>query len=208
MCLLDKPLYFSEHFNSCKDTLQDYPSVGLHHWIKHPDMESAVKVKCVKESDGKIWAQFDHDSENRSYVSGFESCNSYTKEFKYDQMNRMVDVIAFIESSSSCRQFTKAECNGVHFVSRNCAHLQGRNGKKLSYFGGGPVNGIGCKCGIDGTCIDTAYKCNCDSNSGLTSDEGYVRKKEDLPLHGITLGDTGGDTEYVYHTIGKLECLE
>ena len=199
---------FAEHFNSCKDALQDYPSGGLFHWIKHKGMENAVRVKCIKKSDGTIWAKFPHDSEGRTRVNGFETCYSYKKEFKYDQLNKMADVNAFIESSSSCRQFTKVECYAVHFITRNCAYLQGRNGKKLSYFGGGPANGVGCKCGIDGTCINKAYKCNCDENSGLNSDEGYVTKKEDLPLNGIALGDTGHSSEYIYHTIGKLECLE
>lgn len=200
--------YFAEHFNSCKDAMQDYPSGGLFHWIKHAGMEDAVKVKCVRESDGKIWAQFPHDSEKRAPVKGFEACYSYKKEFKYDQVNKKADVNAFIESSSTCKQYTKVECYSTVFITRNCAYLQGRNGKKLSYFGGGPANGVGCQCGISGTCVNTAYKCNCDANNGLASDEGYVTNKEDLPLLGIALGDTGSSSESIYYTIGKLQCLE
>lgn len=172
-------------------------------------MDKAVKVKCVKQSDGKIWAQFDHDSETRTYVSGYEAIFSYKKKFKYNNINEMADIIAFIESSASCKQFTKVECKNMCFIMHNCAYLEGRNGKRLSYFGGGPAEGEGCACGITGTCDTADKKCNCDSNSNsVLKDEGFVTKKADLPLSGIALGDTGASKEYGYYTIDKLQCME
>ena len=83
-----------------------------------------------------------------------------------------------------------------------------RDGKKLTYLGGGPSNGVGCACGITSTCRNNAYKCNCDANlAGVwLRDEGYVTDKNVLPLTEIRLGDTGVWNEYGYHTIGKLEC--
>ena len=173
-------------------------------------MGKAVKVRCVKDSGGKIWAQFDHDSEKRTYVTGYEANASYKKKFKYDGINELADIIAFIESSTSCKQFTKVECKNMCFIMKNCAYLEGRNGRRLSYFGGGPAGGAGCACGITGTCDKAGNKCNCDSNNNsVLKDEGFVTKKADLPLSGIALGDTGSSwTEYGYHTIGKLQCME
>ena len=39
-------------------------------------------------------------------------------------------------------------------------------------------------------------------------DEGYLNDKERLPITAFTLQDTGGQREYVYHTVGPLRCYQ
>ena len=68
---------------------------------------------------------------------------------------------------------------------------------------------VGCKCGIDGSCIESSKVCNCDANEKKWRyDEGYVTEKARLPITEIRMGETGGVDEKGGHTIGKLECIE
>ena len=164
-------------------------------------------MKCQKDINGFIWANFDHDAETRTFVTGYEAAYSYKKSINYAH-NDMNSIKAFIDASSTCKQYTKYECVDTIFISYNYGAIIGRDGKKLAYFGGGPGSDVGCNCGLTGTCVDTKFKCNCDSNSVTsTEDKGFVSKKADLPITAIWLGDSGtSSAEYGYHTIGKLQC--
>ncbi|XP_065054059.1 uncharacterized protein LOC135682899 isoform X3 [Rhopilema esculentum] len=198
-----------EPFPSCREALQEYPNSGHFHWIKYPHSTKAVYVKCQKDSDGNIWANFDHDAETRTFVTGYETAYSYKKSINY-AYNDMNSIKAFIDASSTCKQYTRYECVNTAFISLNNGALIGRDGKKLAYFGGGPASDVGCNCGFTGTCVNPKLKCNCDSNSATsTEDKGFVTKRADLPITAIWLGDSGTSSlEYGYHTIGKLQCRD
>ncbi len=174
-------------------------------------MIRAIYVKCMKNSDGFYVATFDHKNEQRTYVSGFESCGSYIKSLDYSP-NKMADIEAYIATVASCRQFTKLECRGSYFMrGANCAHPYSRSGAMLNYWGGGPTDGSGgCACGITNSCYNAAYKCNCDANDDYATltDQGYMTDKAVLPVKEVRFGDTGSSSEYIYFTIGKLECTE
>ena len=168
-----------------------------------------VSLKCELGIDGKGYAVFHHNTEAEVYVTGnSDSCGGYTKTFTYS--DNMETIIFVINNSISCQQSTKAVCKGVVFVSRGCSWLNGRDRRKLLYWGGGPQNGTGCNCGITGTCTNSAYKCNCDINNDYDwdTDEGSITLKDDLPLTGIAIGDTEvSDVEVVKYTIGALRCI-
>ena len=170
-----------------------------------------VSLKCELGNDGKGYAVFHHNTEAEVYVTGnSDSCGGYTKTFTYS--DNMETIIFVINNSIYCQQSTKAVCKGVTFVGHDCSWLNGRDRRKLLYWGGGPQNGTGCNCGITGTCANSAYKCNCDINNNYDStwytDEGSVTLKDDLPLTGIAIGDTGStDMEVVKYTIGALRCI-
>ena len=174
-------------------------------------MSSPVFVECEKKSDGTVWAYFNHDSEFKKYISGYETCLSYEHALLY-KLNKIADIVGFVSASVYCRQFTRVDCRlsiFVNGVGTDCGRLLGRNGKALRYFGGGPHDGSGCACGITNSCLVSTKKCNCDANSAtLTFDEGYVTFKDDLPITKIQWGDTGASSEYAFHTIGRLECQE
>ena len=83
-----------------------------------------------------------------------------------------------------------------------------RDDEKMEYQGG--VNSVPFKCafGLNDTCADTNYGCNCDENDGnWREDSGLLTNKSKLPVIQMRFGDTGdGDNEKGYHTLGKLEC--
>ena len=65
-------------------------------------------------------------------------------KIKYTQ--ELQDIIAFIESSANCRQFTRIDCHnmGLYFDSEGYfGYLVDRYGNRMNYIGGGPSNGRG-----------------------------------------------------------------
>ncbi|XP_065061554.1 neurexin-4-like [Rhopilema esculentum] len=191
-------------FKSCKEALPSHLNEG-EYWIQHMNMEVTVRVRCKRE-EGKVLAMFDHDSEAKVIVDGFEKPDYYIRVLKYK--NKLEDMIAFVNSSIACKQFTRFDC--IHMLLEDSyTFLSDRNGKEMLYIGGGPPAGTGCSCGITNTCASSTEKCNCDEND-LTwrYDEGYVTEKERLPLTKVSMGDTGSNYEKGAHTIGKLICEE
>ncbi len=174
-------------------------------------MTEAIYVKCTKNSDGFYVAIFDHKNEQRTLVSGYENCGSYKKSLDYTP-NKMADIVGYIEAAASCRQFTKIECRGNTLLQpKTCGYALSRAGVNLNYWGGGPTDGTGgCACGITDSCHNKAYRCNCDANLNDVSlmDQGYFTDKSVLPLSEVRFGDTGYSLEYLYYTLGKLECTE
>ncbi|XP_065054061.1 neurexin-4-like [Rhopilema esculentum] len=199
--------YGPEIFKTCRDALKVSPGSNAFHWIMLDGLATAVYAQCVKNSDLTYSALIDHDSEARTKVKGYEAAGSYIRKINYP-INTLTDIIAFVDALGSCRQFTKLEC--VDMILERHAWAVSRNGTRLDYFGGGPAGGVGCACGITGTCSLSSKKCNCDENTSSKhlTDEGYFSDYTILPLTKIRLGDTGGTGEVGYHTIGKLECFD
>ncbi len=163
-----------------------------------------MAVECMLDDNNKSAVMIHHDNENTTLVHGYEDKGSYKREFVYKV--DMETIIVIINTTNSCKQHTKADC----LRSRHDGYdwLSGRGGKKLDYWGGGPSNGTGCACGISGTCAKPQQKCNCDVNSSRWyRDEGFVTKREDLPITAINVGDTGNPTERFKYTIGPLICV-
>lgn len=111
-----------------------------------------------------------------------------------------------MDSSTSCKQHIKIEGSGM-YLSDN-GYLVDRSGTHLSGFGV-PKGISGCQCGLTNSCIVSSIKCNVDKNDDSHQmDEGDITDKESLPVTEIRLGDTGDSSEYGYHTLGKVECIE
>ena len=109
-----------------------------------------------------------------------------------------------MDSSASCKQHIKIESIGMQLLRQG--YLVDRSGTQLSGFGV-PKDKSGCQCGLTNSCIISSLKCNSDINKdSYQVDQGYIPDKESLPVTEIRLGDTG--TEYGYHTLGKVECIE
>ncbi len=164
----------------------------------------------MKDANGTSFAVVHHNNENETSVKGYEPNASYKYNITYSL--DMSIIIALINKSVHCQQYTKAICYNVFFYSPSWgwnSFINGRNGQKLDFWGGGPSDGTGCACGITSSCGGAAgNKCNCDANDNLLrSDEGNVIKKEVLPITSINAGDTGGSSEKFLYTIGPLLCV-
>lgn len=79
---------------------------------------------------------------------------------------------------------------------------------KVEFWGGGPPDGSGWACGINGDCADRRQKCNCDKDQGpWQNDVGSVMLKSVLPLTGIAVGNASPRDGRIEFTIGPLKCL-
>eukprot|EP00112_Aurelia_sp_Birch-Aquarium-sp1_P019861 Seg50.8 transcript_id=Seg50.8/GoldUCD/mRNA.D3Y31 product="Contactin-associated protein-like 2" protein_id=Seg50.8/GoldUCD/D3Y31 len=185
------------------DTVKNY--------LIQPSLQHApVSVKCQK-FNSVAYAVFSHNNEAETTVTGKPDENGGYK-FQFVYPTPMATIVFVINQSSSCAQYTKATCKGVVFVGSGASWLNGRNGGKLRFWGGGPSNGTGCACGITNACRNTARSCNCDFNNNYgsewTTDLGDVTAKDVLPLTGIAIGDTGTtNAEVVKYTVGPLRCI-
>jgi len=191
-------------YSSCNSALSTNSFKQAVYWIFHTKFSHLMAVECMFDNTGESVAVFHHDNENATLVNGYEDKGSYKREFHYGM--EMETIITIINKSSSCKQYSKAKCYNVQIDGFNW--LSGRGGRKLNYWGGGPSEGKGCACGINGACVIPSKKCNFDENDyNWREDEGLVTKKEDLPITAMNAGETGSSYEKLFYTIGPLMCV-
>ena len=105
---------------------------------------------------------------------------------------------------------TSAIIQGSFFDGDMFGWWVSRDDEMMKYWGGVDSVPFKCACGLNNTCADINYGCNCDKNDeNWREDSGLLTNKSKLPVIQMRFGDTGrlrdGD-EKGYHTLGKLEC--
>ena len=77
----------------------------------------------------------------------------------------------------------------------------------MKYWGGVDSVPFKCACGLDNSCADPSYGCNCDKNDNVwREDSGLLTNKSELPVMQLRFGDSSVSNEKGYHTLGKLKC--
>ena len=109
-----------------------------------------------------------HDSEDRTLVNGFNERGSYQRNVTYTEADQL-QLASLTASSVSCDQFIKYECH--HTVLLFNGDMYGwwvsRDGGKMTYWGGVDSVPFKCACGLDNSCADPGYGCNCDKNDNV-----------------------------------------
>ncbi|XP_077976168.1 contactin-associated protein 1-like [Styela clava] len=168
---------------------------------------TTFKVYC-DFSSGKAITEIRHaemeEIKSTQNICGDMGCYSWIPRYN---LNRE-QIIGIIEQSRECRQFIKARCVQTLFLYWGYAWGVSRDGERMRYWGGSTSRRDDyCACGETGTCINNKYKCNCDAGSGTQgTDEGYLTDKTKLPVKELRFGDLNQSNEFVWHTLGKLEC--
>ena len=184
-------------------------------YVIDPDGEGGVKpfkVFCDMTDKGRIGVTvISHDSESRTLVDGFSDRGSYSRSVTYNETS-LIQLASLTASSSHCEQFIKYECYNSRLLLNGSifSWWVSRDDEKMKYLGG--VNSVPfkCACGLNNTCADSSYGCNCDKNDwNWREDSGLLTDKSKLPVIQMRFGDTdlwGSGDEKGYHTLGKLEC--
>ena len=153
-----------------------------------------------------------HDSENRTRVDGYEDPGSYSLDVTYNETD-LVQLVSLTASSAHCEQFIKYECYHSCLLYNNdpmYGWWMSRDGEKMTYWGGVDSVPYKCACGLNNTCADTRYGCNCDINDfNWREDSGLLTDKSKLPVIQLRFGDTylpSHRKEAGYHTLGKFKC--
>ena len=170
--------------------------------------EEPFKVFCnmTMYNDNGVMV-ISHDSENSTLVDGYEEGGSYRRIVTYTGLNA-TQIVTLVGISRRCFQFIKFECFGVELFGRDMAWWVSRDGNKMNYWGGADPDSGKCACGMDDSCVDPKYDCNCDSEkSQWLEDSGFLSDKSTLPVTEMRFGDTGGQREKGYHTLGKFMCV-
>ena len=144
-----------------------------------------------------------HDSENRTLVDGYEGKGSYSRDIHYQGANISL-LVSLINVSKHCEQFIKYECFGS---TLNDGFWVSRDSVEMNYWGGAAPDSGKCACGMYNNCANEEEVCNCIKNDGKwREDSGLLTEKTHLPVKQLRFGDTGGNDEQGYHTLGKFKC--
>ena len=149
-----------------------------------------------------------HDSESRTTVDGYEGQGSYSRDIYYTGAS-LSQLAGLTSVSSHCEQFIKYECYRSVFGYRAnpYAWWVSRDSTKMTYWGGASPGSGKCACGMNNTCANPNKGCNCDKNDNVRrKDSGLLTDKTRLPVKQLRFGDTGGNNEKGYHTLGKFKC--
>ena len=197
---------------SCSDLKKRDPTAASGNHYIDPDGEGDLvpfSVYCdMTYKNGVGVTVISHDSENRTYVHGYEASGSYSRNIHYSGVS-LSQLASLTRVSSSCEQFIKYECYHSKLFKGGKGWWVSRDSLKMAYWGGASPGSGKCACGMTNSCADSSYGCNCDKNDkALREDSGLLTDKTKLPVKQLRFGDTGhsGFGEYGYHTLGKLKC--
>ena len=149
-----------------------------------------------------------HDSEARTYVNGFSTRGSYSRNVKYTGVSK-AQMVSLISTSSKCEQFIKYECYHSMLLHNPDGWWVSRDGQNMTYWGGATPGSGECACGMNNSCASRIRSdiCNCDSNDKTwREDSGLLTDKRTLPVLQLRFGDTGSNFQVGYHTLGKFKC--
>ncbi|CAK8695481.1 unnamed protein product [Clavelina lepadiformis] len=205
-----------DHLYCCRERLTAFPPAscagvdergnGSYVISPKPDDVLPFSVKCAFGTITETIIEH-HMMEETMMTSCAAAC--YTPVLNYQAS--IEQIISLMNRSVECRQFIKYRCRGAMLLRDLRSSWISRDGEKMKYWGGATSRRTGyCACGETGTCVNNAYKCNCDINQNKleTSDEGYLNDTSALPVKRLKVGDTDYSLEAAWYTVGPLICTE
>jgi len=201
---------------SCSDLKKLDPTAENGTYVIDPDGEGDVppyNVTCnMTDKNGIGVTVISHDSESRKLVNGCDASGCYSRDINYIEAS-LLQLASLTNISTHCEQFIKYECLGsVMFKNVMDAWWVSRDSAKMTYWGGAAPGSGKCACGMNKSCADPKYNCNCDKNDNVwREDSGLLTDKTHLPVKQLRFGDTGHDVqnnidERGYHTLEKFKC--
>ena len=129
-------------------------------------------------------------------------CSTYEVDYEgsMEQINQLVD------QSESCTQKITFDCRfaPLNQYGQAFGWFLDKDGQTKQV-----VNDHGCKCGHEGSCIDSEETCNCDANqASWQTDEIKLTDKDLLPIKGFHYGpiEAGLVGKNARFSIGRLTC--
>ena len=181
-------------------------------------------VYCDFESS-PIITRVDHDKMDGVNVVGCDDPGCFKIQTDYGAPSMAIKIL--VQNSIYCSQHIKYDCIDSKLLRDETAYWVSVEKTKQRYWGGVFDESNSCACGINYSCTDPNYKCNCDADSELPlSDEGLlidgqipsqnanpnldpINKKSfnKLPVTGMAFGDVDASRgESGKATLGPLKC--
>ncbi|XP_044834526.1 contactin-associated protein-like 5 isoform X5 [Mauremys mutica] len=166
------------------------------------------QVYCNITED-KIWTAVQHNNTELTRVQGADPEKPYAMYFNYSSSLDQIE--AMINSAEYCEQEVAYHCkksrllntpNGMPYV-----WWVGRANEKHPYWGGSLPGVQQCACGLEESCLDMRYFCNCDADKEeWTHDTGLLSFKDHLPVTQLLITDTNRSNSEAAWRIGPLRC--
>ena len=195
---------------SCS-VIRKYVSSVSGNYVIDPDGSGGLapfRVHCdMTDKNGVGVTVISHNSESRTYVRGYSSRGSYSRDIRYTGAS-LSQLASLTRVSSHCEQFIKYECYASRLLYNNSPYgwWVSRDSTKMTYWGGASVSGK-CACGMTNSCAVSYYSCNCDKDDQVwREDSGLLTDKTRLPVKQLRFGDTYSSNGQGYYTLGKLKC--
>ena len=197
--------------SSCSDLKKGNPAAASGNYSIDPDGEGALEpfsVYCNMTDKTSVGVTvISHDSENRTLVIGYEPSGNDSRDIHYTGAS-LSQLASLTSVSSHCEQFIKYECyHSMLFREGGYAWWVSRDSTKMTYRGGASPGSSKCACGMNNSCADPRYGCNCDATDNVwREDSGLLTDKTKLPVKQLRFGDTVHENEKGYHTLEKFKC--
>ena len=200
---------------SCSDLKKLDPTAENGTYVIDPDEEGDVRpfnVTCdMTDKNGVGVTVISHDSENRTLVDGCDGKGCYSRNINYTEAN-LQQLASLTDVSTHCEQFIKYECYGSLLLKKSHGWWVSRDSTKMTYWGGAAPSSGKCACGMNRSCANPEYNCNCEKNDNVwREDSGLLTYKTHLPVTQLRFGDTDHDDQHNFdergqHTLGKFKC--
>ncbi|XP_074857379.1 contactin-associated protein-like 5 [Carettochelys insculpta] len=201
------------HKSIYEQSCEAYRHKGKTSGFFHIDVDGSgplgpFQVYCNITED-KIWTALQHNNTELTRVQGAGPEKPYTTFFNYS--SSMEQIEALINSVEYCEQEVAYHCkksrllntpNGAPYV-----WWVGRANEKHPYWGGSLPGVQQCACGLEESCLDMRYFCNCDADKEeWTNDTGLLSFKDHLPVTQLVITDTNRSNSEAAWRIGPLRC--
>ncbi|XP_076989767.1 contactin-associated protein-like 4 isoform X1 [Tamandua tetradactyla] len=155
------------------------------------------------------WTIIQHNGSDLTRVKSASPENPYAGFFQY--VASMEQLQATINHADHCEQELTYYCKKSRLVKKQdgtpLSWWVGRTNETQTYWGGSLPDPQKCTCGLEGSCIDSQYYCNCDADQNeWTNDTGFLSYKEHLPVTQIVITDMGRLHSEAAYKLGPLIC--
>ncbi|XP_072343810.1 contactin-associated protein 1 isoform X1 [Scyliorhinus torazame] len=166
-------------------------------------------VRCTM-TEHKAWTIVYHLQQYETKVIGSSLEKPFVGQIKYYN-NTEEEISAITLAAEYCEQSLSFSCYRSRLLNSPAglpfSWWLGRGSEKHFYWGGASPGSQRCACGMDRSCTDPKYYCNCDADYGLwKSDQGLLKYKEDLPVTKVVVGDTFRSGSEARFNVGPLRC--
>ncbi|KAM4691876.1 contactin-associated protein 1 [Rhinophrynus dorsalis] len=215
-CICDMTGYKGEtcHKSLFKENCDAYRVSGKFsgNYTVDPDGSGPMKPFSVycDISEERAWTTVNHDRVYNSKVTGSNPDQPYLGELHYWNAS-WGEVSALANGSEYCEQMIKFSCYRSRLLNTPAglpfSFWMGRHNERHFYWGGSNPGIQRCACGLEKSCADPRFFCNCDADhQQWRHDYGLLTFRDHLPVTQVVVGDTNRTGSEAWFLVGPLRC--
>ncbi|XP_034272079.1 contactin-associated protein 1 [Pantherophis guttatus] len=215
-CICDLTGYMGEtcHTPVYKESCEAYRIRGKvsGNYTIDPDGSGPLKpftVYCDMRED-RAWTIVRHNRHWLTKVSGYSPERPFLGTVDYWNAS-WGEVSALANASEYCEQQIEFHCYFSRLLNTQTgmplSFWMGRNEERHYYWGGSPP-GLGrCACGMEKSCANPLFYCNCDAEHLMwRADKGLLNFVDHLPVTQVVVSDTNRSGSEAQFYVGPLRC--